>query len=370
MLYTLALQRLMFNHYISAPMLLQIAGSAEKVFLARGDIRQIFPDATPVVCSLLSGSWDDDLRYAEREILWCEKNNIRILSLLSDEYPQRMKSCLDAPLALFYRGTADINTPHILSVVGTRGATPYGKDAVHRIIHDLHNLVPDTLIVSGLAYGIDIAAHREALNEGMMTVGVLAHGLDRIYPAVHRNSAVEMLRQGGLISEFPSNTTPEKYNFIRRNRIIAGMADATLVVESKAKGGSLATARIANDYNKEVFALPGRISDIMSEGCNNLIADNKALLVSSAEDIVSALGWVTEEKKKDKMKNGIELSLFKELTPEEQAVVDILSRDDMHQSMLCTLCGIPYGKLSAILFEMEMKGLVRIQAGGFYHLIV
>ena len=203
-----------------------------------------------------------------------------------------------------------------------------------------------------------------------MTVGVLAHGLDRIYPAVHRNSAVEMLRQGGLISEFPSNTTPEKYNFIRRNRIIAGMADAALVVESKAKGGSLATARIANDYNKEVFALPGRISDIMSEGCNNLIADNKALLVSSAEDIVSALGWVTEEKKKDKMKNGIELPLFKELTPEEQAVVDILSRDDMHQSMLCTLCGIPYGKLSAILFEMEMKGLVRIQAGGFYHLIV
>lgn len=368
MLYTLALQRIAFNYTTEGPKILIEGGSAEYIYHNKDCIKDIFPNISPTLCSLLKKEWDNELREAEREIIWCEQKGIKILSILSEEYPERLKTCPDAPLALFYKGNGDVNSKHIISIVGTRNATPYGQDMTRKIVSEICHEIPDIIVVSGLAYGIDIYAHRATLENGAKTIAVMAHGLDRIYPAIHRSTAREILSQGGLLTEFPQNTTPEKYNFIRRNRIVAGMTDCTLIVESKKSGGSLSTARLANDYNREVFALPGRCTDSSSEGCNALIASNKALLVTSAEDIINFMGWITE---KERCKTqGVERSLFPVLSPNEELIVNVLKRGDMHQSMISTSTGIEAAKVIPTLFEMEMKGIIRLRAGGFYHLML
>ena len=253
-------------------------------------------------------------------------------------------------------------------MVGTRRATDYGKQFCADFLRDLAVLCPDALVVSGLAYGIDIHAHRAALANHLSTVAVLAHGLDRIYPYVHRKTAIDMLPQGGLLTEFLTGTNPDKHNFVSRNRIVAGMSDATIVVESAAKGGSLITAELAEGYHRDCFAVPGRITDESSIGCNRLIRDNKAALIQDAEEFVRIMGWAVAEQ--PVRIEGIQRNLFPELTEEEELVVRILMRQgDLHINALVVEADIPVNRMSALLFELEMKGVVKAMVGGVYHLL-
>ena len=236
---------------------------------------------------------------------------------------------------------------------------------------ELRGLCPQVLIVSGLAYGVDICAHREALANGYPTVGVLAHGLDQIYPYRHRETAAQMLNHGGLLTEFMSQTNADKPNFVRRNRIVAGMADAVILVESAAKGGGLITAEIAQSYARSVFAFPGNVGQPYSEGCNNLIRDNGAGLISSAQDFVKAMGWWEETHRQQAFADGIERNLFPDLTTEEQQVVSLLKEsNDLQLNIITVKTGIPIGRLTALLFQLEMKGVVKPLAGGMYHLLL
>jgi DNA processing protein len=304
---------------------------------------------------------------AKREYEFIEKNNISCLLIGDEDYPSRLRECDDAPLMLFFKGNTNLNPAHSIAMVGTRHATDYGRTMCANFLRDLRELCPDVLVMSGLAYGVDIHAHRSALNNGLPTIGVLAHGLDRIYPGAHRATAVEMVKRGGLITEFFSGTNPDKYNFVSRNRIVAGMADATIVVESAAKGGSLITADIASSYHRDCFAFPGRIGDEFSEGCNKLIADNKAALLISAEEFVKAMRWNDCTTARPK---AVQRTLFPDLSPEEQRVAEVLrSRDGLQINTLVVETNIPINKMTTLLFEMEMKGVVRVLAGGMYKLV-
>ena len=253
----MALTRIPRLSLMNARLLYDTMGSATAVFEHRKDIRDVIPEANEKLVEVLRDV-DEAIADAEREMEFARKSNIRCLSLNDDAYPLLLKECPDAPLVLYYLGNADLNAQRIINVVGTRKITPMGKDICRSFIADLQKVYPDTLVVSGLAYGVDVNAHRAALENGMKTVGVLAHGLDTIYPAVHRQTAVKMVSQGGLLTEYMSNTRPDKGNFVRRNRIVAGMSLCTIVVESAAKGGALITAELAGDYNREVCAFPGR----------------------------------------------------------------------------------------------------------------
>ena len=243
-----------------------------------------------------------------------------MLCLNDKNYPKRLMECADPPLMLFYKGQADLNRQHVIAVVGTRHCTTYGQDLIRRFMEDLKNLCPETLIVSGLAYGVDIHAHRNALQNNMDTVAVLAHGLDDLYPPRHRDTANEMISHGGLITEYMTHTKIDKLNFVRRNRITAGLSDATIVVESAAKGGGLITARISREYNRDVFAFPGAVGAPYSEGCNQLIRDNGAALITSAADFVKAMGWQNELQIGQIRKAGIEREMFPDLDEEEHVV--------------------------------------------------
>ena len=271
---------------------------------------------------------------------------------------------------LFYKGTANLNARHIINIVGTRHCTRYGEDLIRAFVRDLHAMVPDTIVVSGLAYGVDIHAHREALANGMDTVAVLAHGLDTLYPPTHRDDANRMVSQGGLITEYMTRTKPDKLNFVRRNRITAGLCDATILVESARKGGGLITTRIAKEYNRDVFAFPGPVGAPYSEGCNNLIRGCGAGLITSAEDFVEDMGWENEATLEKARSKGIERSLFPDLTEDEQKIVGLLKQaNDLRQDMISVKTGINAGNLTALLFQLEMKGVVKAYAGGTYHLM-
>lgn len=262
------------------------------------------------------------------------------------------------PMVLFYRGTADLNARHILSIVGTRQITGYGRDVIARLVRDLAQKCPDIVIVSGLAYGVDIYSHRAALENKLETVAVLAHGLDQIYPTLHRPTAIQMLAQGGLLTEFPSATPVDKFNFVQRNRIVAGCSDATIVIESAAKGGSLITAELAQDYGREVFAVPGRITDQYSAGCNKLIDNNGAHALLDARSLLDTLGW-SSTKATSGETSADDLPPVPGLSAEEQTIVNALQGHDRYETnQLSRQTGIPIGKLSGILLSMEMKGIV------------
>ena len=295
-------------------------GSATRVFEHRKELSQLVPGVSEKIITALNNS--EAFRRAEQELTFCEKNHIRCLTLNDEGYPGRLRECDDAPLALFYRGNADLNALHVINMVGTRHATPYGQDICTRFLADLSVLCPNALIVSGLAYGIDIHAHRAALQNHFKTIGVLAHGLDRIYPAEHRKTAVSMLEQGGLLTEFTSGTNPDRQNFVKRNRIVAGMSDATVVIESAAKGGALITAELAESYHRDCFAFPGRCNDEYSIGCNNLIRKNQAVLITSAEDLVKAMGWESSPK----TEKTVQRELFPDLSEEEERIVKRLGK--------------------------------------------
>lgn len=365
----LALTRI--NHFNLAGLLhlYRMTGSATAIVEHRNDIRDIVPDCSP---RLLEGlkKLDEALKRAEAELDFCRRHGVEPLCINGEGYPRRLAECDDAPLVLFYKGGADLNRARVISIVGTRHCTAYGQDVIMRFLSDLRSLCPGALVVSGLAYGVDIHAHRSALDNGYDTVGVLAHGLDYIYPARHRDTAVRMVGQGGLLTEFFTGTNADKVNFVRRNRIVAGMADATVLVESAARGGGLITARIARDYNRDVFAFPGRSGDVYSEGCNNLIRDNGAALITGAADFIAAMGWEGDAMLSRARAEGIERTLFPDLSAEEAAVADVLrGGNDMQINMLSVKSGVPVGTLTAMLFELEMKGVVRTMAGGMYHLI-
>ena len=368
--YAMALTRLTNFNFQQALELYKAAGSAQALYEHRNEVGDIIEGCTPRLIDALK-DWGDAMKRAEIEVKYMEEHKIRAMSLLDDDYPQRLLECADAPLVLYYIGNADLNQQKIISIVGTRQITSYGKDICRKFIRELHEMCPQVLIVSGLAYGVDICAHKESLANGFDTLGVLAHGLDQIYPYHHRDTAAKMVNHGGLLTEFMTQTNADKVNFVRRNRIVAGCADATIVVESAAKGGSLITAEIAQSYDRAVFAFPGNIGQAFSEGCNNLIRDNGAGLISSAEDFVKAMGWYDDSIRKQALANGIERELFPELSPEEQKIVSLLQQtNDMQLNILCVKTGIPINKITALLFQLEMKGVVKALAGGMYHLLM
>jgi DNA processing protein len=344
-------------------------GNAQTIIEHHANIRDIFPDTSEKLVNGLRNI-DEAKARAEAEMEFCQKHGILPLPMNDEHYPARLRECDDAPLMLFYRGNADLNQQRVINIVGTRHCTVYGKDVISRFVRDLKSLCPQLLIVSGLAYGVDINAHRAALENGYETVGVLAHGLDQIYPHRHRETAVKMISQGGLLTEFFTQTNADKVNFVRRNRIVAGMSDACILVESAARGGGLITARLSRDYNRDVFAFPGRVGDEYSEGCNNLIRNNGAALITSAQDFVEAMGWITDAQLNEARQKGIERQLFPSLSPEEMQIVGALQKqNDQQINMLSVTSNLPVARLTAILFELELKGVVKVLAGGTYHLL-
>ena len=368
-LYAVALTRINHFNLTTSLELYRKLGSATAVMEHRHDIKAVLPDATPRLEEALKDV-SEAMRRAEQEMKFDEDHNIQPLVIGDDNYPERLRRCDDAPLVLYYRGTANLNHRHIISIVGTRHCTIYGQDIIRRFTADMKSLCHDTIIISGLAYGVDINAHRQALTNGMETVGVLAHGLDYLYPTAHRETATEMLRQGGLATEFMTGTNADKMNFVRRNRIVAGLADATIVVESASKGGSLITANLASDYNRDVFAFPGNVGAPYCMGTNNLIRDNKATLITSAEDFVNLMGWANDNQLLKAKKNGIERQLFPELNDNEKKIASLLANNNnMQISVISMRSGLTIPTISAALLNMEMQGIVRQMAGGIYHLI-
>ena len=365
-IYSIALTMVPGIGHIGAKHLIDGMGNAVDVFRLRKEIPERIPEVSQRVIEALD--CPQAVLRAEQEYEFIRKNRISCLSFHDEAYPSRLRECEDAPVVLFFKGKADLNSLHILNMVGTRNATDYGTQICASFLRDLKALCPDVLVVSGLAYGIDIHAHREALANELPTVGVLAHGLDRIYPHLHRKTAVDMLEKGGLLTEFLSGTNPDRHNFISRNRIVAGMCDATIVIESAEKGGSLITAELAEGYHRDCFAFPGRMSDEYSKGCNRLIRDNKASLLLSAEDFVQAMGWNMQTTLSEKV--SVQRSLFIELSEEEQKIVAILEKlGNLQINSLVVEADIPVNKMTAILFELEMKGVIRVLAGGMYQLL-
>ncbi len=294
---------------------------------------------------------------AEKEIEFITQFGITPLYYLEPNYPERLKHCIDAPIMLYFRGNTDLNAPKILSIVGTRRASQYGKKLCHSIIKDLQD--SNMLIVSGLAYGIDTQAHKSSLEYGIATIGVLAHGLDRIYPTVNKSLAEKMLNKGGLLTEFMSETNPDRVNFPKRNRIVAGLADAVLVIESALKGGALITADIANSYNRDVFAVPGRPSDSSAEGCNFLIKTNRASLVQNANDIKYFMGWEEAQKKVTRQRK-----IFVELSSEEEKLLKIVEENDrVAIDRICLLAQMPTSKVASTLLKLEFDGVVSCLPG-------
>ena len=365
-LYTLALTKIHGLGPTGAQHLLQAADCAADLFIRPQTALKGLPNVSEKVIKALKKG-KEALQWAEAELKFAEANHIRCLTLDDVDYPSRLRECPDAPIVLFYRGSSDLNNLRIIAMVGTRNATEYGKEICRNFLQELSEEMPDVLVISGLAYGIDIHSHRAALQNRLPTVGVLAHGLDRIYPAVHRSTAAEMVEHGGLLTEFPSATNPDKQNFVKRNRIVAGMSDATIVVESAIKGGALITAELANSYHRDCFAFPGRINDAFSAGCNKLIQNNQAALVQNASDFIKAMGWHTAPQRPAT----IQRQLFPDLNGEEQQVCNLLQKETggMQINALVVELNIPINRLTGILFELEMKGMIRALAGGVYKLV-
>ena len=341
LLYQIALTLVPNIGNVHAKALVNIYGDAHSVFKAKKkDLENIEGIGTVRANSIKAFA---DFSSSEEEIAFIEKYKITPLFISDKNYPQRLLNCYDCPTLLFYRGTADLNTSKIISIVGTRSNSDYGKNICEKLIEDLSG--ENILVVSGLAFGIDTIAHKAALKNNLQTAGVLAHGLDRIYPTQNKNLAKQMVEHGGLLTEFLSHSTPDKQNFPKRNRIVAGMSDAVIVIETGKKGGSLITAELGNNYNKDVFAIPGRIGDTKSEGCNYLIKNNKAALINGADDLLEMMNWTDTKPKVKKQRE-----LFIELSPDEKIVVDILNQqENIHIDELYFKSGLSSSAAAAAL---------------------
>ena len=343
----------------TARALIEHFGSAEAVFKESPEILRTIGNVGAYISD--SGYQEQALRRAEAELAFIEKNNIKAIKFDSPDYPTRLAQCPDAPQILYQYGNCDLNAQKFVAIIGTRNATKYGRDLTNDLVKTLAASNPGTVIISGLAYGIDIAAHKAALEYGLPTIGIVAHGLDHIYPQVHRQYASQMIQAGGaILTEYLSKTTPDPQNFVQRNRIVAGMCDVTVVVESAIKGGSLITANIANDYNRDVMAFPGRVGDKSSEGCNKLIRQHKAEIITSAEDLINLMGWTAPEK------NAIQQTLFNDLNPEQQSVIDLLKTEPQHINTISTNLDLSIQKTSALLTEMVFDELIDQLPGDVY----
>lgn len=351
-----------------AKILIAYIGSPEGVFNAKRQDLEKIPGIGSVLSSEIVSQRENALIRAEKEIDFIHKNNIQTFPFTHNQYPFRLKECVDSPVLLYGKGNLDLNDGKFIGVIGTRKATDTGKENCKNLIFDIAEALPNAVIVSGLAYGVDICAHKAAVDAGLSTIGILGHGLDRLYPATHSAIATKMLRKGGLLTEYPSETNPDRPNFVQRNRIIAGMCDALIVVESNEKGGALITANLANDYNRDVFAFPGRVSDDASKGCNALIKYNKAALIESAEDVLRLMNW---EKKDKPATFSTQTSLFIDLSAEEQEILSLLRQhpDGIQTNELAVLLTKPFSKISSLLLEMEFKNLVKCLPGNVYKIV-
>lgn len=345
--------------------LIDYFGSPKAVIDASQDELQQISGIGKVLSSNILTGKSDAYRRAEKELLFAEKHQIKIVTYTDRAYPRRLRECADAPMVFYYRGNADLDSTRIVSVVGSRKATPYGKMLSERLIEKLSDY--DVLVVSGLAYGIDVYAHKASLEFGIPTVGVLGHGLDTIYPAVHRSVAVKMLDNGGLISEFPSDTPADPKHFPKRNRIVAGLADVTIVVEAAIRGGALITAELANSYDRDVCAFPGNIGNEYSAGCNMLIKSHRAHLITSADDLGYVMDWQPCENNVKSNEKPVEFRL----TEAEQTVYGIVKEGgQVSIDGILNRSNIPASKLPIILLELEMKGLIITTPGKMYRITI
>ncbi|MCY2686583.1 DNA-processing protein DprA [Salinimicrobium sp. TH3] len=359
--FVLALQHVPNLGDASAKKLIRHTGSAEAVFKEKKSaLLKIDGIGSTKLNDLFSSK---NLEAAEKELEYIFKNDIRTLYFQDKDYPEKLKHCLDGPILLFQRGNIDLINKKILSIVGTRRATTHGVAFVEKFIEELAPL--DPVIVSGFAYGIDIAAQKAAMKYNLQTIGCLAHGLNQIYPGVHQKYIAGVEENGGFLTDFWSTDIFDRNNFLKRNRIIAGLSEATVVIESAEKGGSLVTADIANSYNREVFAVPGRPTDLQSKGCNMLIKSQQAHVLTSAADVVYILNWLPDSKTKP-----VQKQLFVELEEDEQALYGYLKDKGKEQLDLIALnCSIPTFKAASLLLNMELKGVVRPLPGKLFEAV-
>jgi DNA processing protein len=361
LLYQIALTMVSNIGPVQAKTLLEHCGNAENIFKAStkelGSIEGI-----GIVKASSVKSFDDFLA-AEGEIAFIEKYKIETLFIKDKDYPQRLLNCYDSPTLLYYRGNADLNASKVINIIGTRNHSDYGRQITEQLIDELQS--QQILIVSGLAYGIDAIAHKSAVQNNLSTVGVLAHGLDTIYPSQHTVLAKQMVLNGGLLTEFKKETKPDKHNFPRRNRIVAGMSDATIVIETAVKGGSMITAELANGYNRDVFAFPGKVTDLKSVGCNHLIKSNKAILLEDAQQLIEAMGWSNKKIKKRQQKE-----LFISLTTDEQILVDILKeKETIHIDEIYLKSGLTSSTVAASMLNLEFQNVLSSLPGKMYKLL-
>lgn len=359
----LALQKIDGVGDIIAKKLLNHCGTAENIFKTKA---AHFSSIDGIGQSLIKNLKNKTaFLEAEQELKYIKEHFIDVHFYKDDTYPDKLKHCIDGPILLFSSGAINLNNRKIISIVGTRQITSYGAEFCKKLIEDLAPLNP--IIVSGFAYGVDIVAHQAAMDFNLQTIGVVAHGLNQIYPKVHKKYVAKMEQNGGFMTEFWSNSNPEKENFVKRNRIVAGMSEATIVIESAEKGGSLITANLANDYNRDVFALPGRTSDKLSQGCNNLIKTQRANLLTSAADIMYILNWQLEENKTQK---AVQKQLFVTLENDEQKIYDYLLKNGKQLLDVIALENdFQVYKISSVLLNMELKGVVRPLPGKLFEAI-
>ncbi|MGQ8336419.1 DNA-processing protein DprA [Sunxiuqinia sp. A32] len=346
---------------VNAKNLIAYIGSVEGIFQEKENNLKKVPGIGVITAKKIAQS--DVLSRAEEEVKFIEKYQLQTYFYLDEDYPYRLKRCADAPLLLYSKGNVNLNKRQMVAVVGTRNATTYGQECCDSLINAMAER-SGYCVVSGLAYGIDVITHKACLKYEIPTIGVLGHGLDRLYPSLHKSTAQKMLEDGGLLTDFISETKIDRQNFLRRNRIIAGLCDATIVVESAEKGGALVTADIADSYNRDVFAFPGRASDTYSRGCNQLIKQNKATLIENLQDLEYFMSWQPEVDKPRK----IQRQLFVELSHEEELITDELKEGELFIDQLCQQCQLPMGKVSSILLDLEFKGMVMSLPGKMYKL--
>ncbi len=361
LLYHISLTRVPQVGCIHARTLLQHFGSAEAIFKSTiGALEKIEGIGKIRARSIKTFR---DFNGSEKEISFLQRYGIRALSLTDPDYPQRLLTAYDAPILLYYKGNTGLNPLRSISIVGTRRNSDYGKQVTEKLIQDLTPY--DPLIVSGLAFGIDAIAHKSALKQGISTVAVLAHGLASLYPPEHGQLSKQMLKQGGLLTEYISHVKADKHHFPIRNRIVAGISDCTIVTETAVKGGSMITADLANGYHKEVFAFPGRTTDFKSAGCNWLIRNNQATLLENAEGLVKMMGW----EEKITPKENLQGDLFITLTEPEQRIMNLLKeRENMHIDVINSMTGFPNSRNAGALLELEMKNLICSMPGRIYRL--
>lgn len=361
LIYRMALHLLPGIGPVTARNLVSYCGGVKEIFQMKKSALEKIPSIGPERAKEIAKYRSFNKIYDE--INYIKKNNIETLFYLDKTYPGRLRNCEDAPILLFYKGNADLNSSKIISIVGTRHITSYGKDMTDKLIKELSEFQP--LIVSGLAYGVDIQAHKSALKYGLQTVGVVAHGLDKMYPADNAATAEKMIGSGGLLTEYIHGTKPERDNFPARNRIVAGLTDAVIVIESAKRGGALITAEIANSYNRDVFALPGRVSDLYSNGCHSLIRQNKASIFESAADIIDAMNWNQQSTKKVER----QMRMFEEYLPEEQLIIKTLDQNNKLtiDEIAINTC-MQVSKVSSILLKLEFNGVLSPYPGKVFKL--